>query len=169
MQKTIRIGTLRGFDKSLGIGRASLFCYIELTQGRLSITGVEGPKRNGGSVGSCGQVIMSDWDVSEYAPGWSVDLCAKFRAAWNKWHLNDMRAGSPAQTAWVEANVDEKAYDYAKVCAALTEAGLNPDPNYLRNGKPYAYGMAWLRVDVPQDVVDFLASLPDTDVQPAWV
>jgi hypothetical protein len=33
----------------------------------------------------------------------------------------------------------------------------------------YAYGSKWLHEDVPQDVLDFLAGLPETEVIPAWV
>jgi len=33
----------------------------------------------------------------------------------------------------------------------------------------YEYGTKWLKEDVPQDVIDWLFSLPDTKVQPAWV
>ena len=33
----------------------------------------------------------------------------------------------------------------------------------------YRYGTAWLKEEVPQDVIDWLFALPDTKVQPAWV
>lgn len=33
----------------------------------------------------------------------------------------------------------------------------------------YGYGTAWLREDVPQDVLDWLFALPDTRRRPAWV
>lgn len=41
-------------------------------------------------------------------------------------------------------------------------------------GKPcpvcgYEYGHGWQKVEVPQDVIDWLFSLPDTTVRPAWV
>ena len=32
----------------------------------------------------------------------------------------------------------------------------------------YKYGTAWIKEDVPQDVIDWLLALPDTPVQPAW-
>lgn len=54
-------------------------------------------------------------------------------------------------------------------CDALAAAGLNPDPGYMHNGAPYRYGSAWLCVGAPQDVLDFLQSLPDTDRTPAWI
>ena len=33
----------------------------------------------------------------------------------------------------------------------------------------YKYGTAWRKEELPQSVVDFINSLPDTDKQPAWV
>ena len=39
----------------------------------------------------------------------------------------------------------------------------------LHNGQPYRYGTAWLKEKVPQEVLDFLVALPETDIQPAWV
>lgn len=32
----------------------------------------------------------------------------------------------------------------------------------------YKYGTAWKKEEVPQDVIDWLFALPDTEVQPAW-
>lgn len=33
----------------------------------------------------------------------------------------------------------------------------------------YAYGTSWLKEDLPQDVIDFLESLPASKITPAWV
>ena len=33
----------------------------------------------------------------------------------------------------------------------------------------YAYGTSWLKEDLPQDVIDFLESLPETKIRPAWI
>lgn len=33
----------------------------------------------------------------------------------------------------------------------------------------YKYGTLWKKEEVPKDVIDWLFSLPDTDVQPAWI
>ena len=80
-------------------------------------------------------------------------------AIWREWHLNNMKAGSSAQEAWLKANpIDPKEYAYPKshydvACAKLAAAGLNPDASHVRNGKPYAYGSAWLNVDLPADVL----------------
>lgn len=161
MDKTIRIGTGP---------YGSTFCRIEFNDGKLSITGVEGPKRNGNARGSCGQIIMGEWEFTSYAPGWNPELVARFREVWNRWHRNDMRAGSPAQRAYLEAHpITDRAHHYEQTRDSLRAAGLNPDPGYTHNGKPYSYGSAWLREEVPAGVIAFLESLPDTDITPAWV
>lgn len=136
----------------------------------LSITGVEGPKANGNAFGSCGQIIMHEWDVTEYCEGYDFDIVARIRDVWNRYHLNYMQAGSPAQMAWLEANpITDRMNYYTAATGALAAAGLNPDPNYIHNGKPYKYGHAWLRIEVPQDVIDWLFSLPADDTLPsAW-
>lgn len=33
----------------------------------------------------------------------------------------------------------------------------------------YKYGSAWLKEDVPEEVINFLKALPDTKITPAWV
>ena len=161
MKKIVRIG--KGMN-------GHVFAKIEFSATRLSITGVEGPKSNGDCRGSCGQIVMHDWRISEYAPGWSQALETRFREVWERWHLNDMRSGSPAQRAFLEAHpVTDRLNYYTKACEALAEAGLNPDPSYLHNGKPYSYGSAWLAEEVPAEVVEFLQSIPESDISPAWV
>lgn len=93
---------------------------------------------------------------------------------WKEWHLNDMQAGSPAQTAYLEEHAGEwEAYKQSDAYKAdgdrspshytwakkvLTEAGLNPDPNYEHNGKPYNYGSAWLKKEMPAEVVQEILS-----------
>ena len=158
-QKVVRLGVLRD-------PQCNVYCKIEYTNGRLSIMGVEGPTRNGNAVGGCGQLSLSATDISEPAPGWSTERIAQFLDVWEKWHLNDMRAGSPAQRAHL-ATLQYPGYSatrshYEWACDELRAVGLHPDAGYL-------YGSSWLREDVPDDVVAFLFALPDTDIQPAWV
>lgn len=163
MNKIVYIGSSRD---------GGVFCCIKFDGQNLSITGVIGPRSNGDCRGSCGQIVMSDWEVKEYAPGWSADLVSQFRAIWKKWHLNDMTAGSPAQEAFLAANPPVYAYPvshYEVACKALESAGLNPDPTYIHKGMPYKYGTAWLLVAVPAEVIQFLESLPDATCTPAWV
>ena len=156
MNKIIRIGTIKG--------QYSLFCRIQLDLlDNLSITGVEGPTRSGNCYGSCGQIVMHEWEIVKYAPGWSRELEQEFRAVWDRWHLNDRRAGTLAQEKHLMTIKDEfPGYEWAKV--KLKDAGLDPDPD-----TGYRYGSAWLKEPLPQSVIDFLTSLPDTDRTPAWV
>lgn len=123
---------------------------------RLSICGVEGPKGNGDARGSCGQIgIRSDYEA---VPG--IDL-PRIKAIWDRWHLNDMRAGDPVQEAWLREHGHGK--DYTETCANLEAAGL-----LVSNG--YKYGHAWKFEELPEEVVAFLATLPDdsASLPDAW-
>lgn len=93
----------------------------------------------------CGQCIDT---VVAYFP--DDAKAQRMLAIWREWHLNDMDAGSPAQRAWLKAN---PTHGYEASCVALAGAGLNPDPGYVHNGQPYRYGHAWLKRDLPVEVV----------------
>jgi hypothetical protein len=88
----------------------------------------------------------------------------RMAAIWKRWHLNYMRAGSPAQHEWLRENpIDPAEYAYPKshydvVSAKLEAAGLNPDPGYIYNGKPYKYGHAWLMEEIPPRVANEIRS-----------
>ena len=97
INKTVRIGTTSTYG-----GRGmSIYCRIKFNDSRLSITGVEGPLPSGNCLGSCGQIDtgLNPADFNTYAPGWNVGLLRRFLDVWDNWHLNDMNAGTPAQTA----------------------------------------------------------------------
>lgn len=233
LDKVVRLGTLPGEYHVNGI---DVFCHITYQAGRLSISGVEGPERNGNCLGSCGQLRIADEKFAAHSPGWTPELVQRFAEIWDRWHLNDMRAGCEHQRAsWKPeeelevisyglttqayqdrqkamkeaasaAGRDEKAEftPYAKALLKLDDwfkdrhqppdadsplsgafevkkrekkrAGwVRPDehPRGLLT-KPcevcgYKFGTAWLKEEVPQDVLQFLASLPETDKTPAWV
>jgi hypothetical protein len=167
MHKIVNLGIV-------DIGRnkgANLYCKIELTQeGRLSISGVEGPLPSGNALGSCGQIDMHEWKFKKLHKGWTPALVSKFRKVWDQWHLNDMKAGSPRQEAALKEWLSSGArYDYAAACEMLKSKGLLEDQDYIHEGKPYRYGSAWLRAKLPSEVISFLASLPKSTNQPAWV
>ena len=160
--------------KNVRIGRATygdLFATIEIKDGKLSITGVEGPMANGDCRGGCGQIVMhmtedGTLERLDFAPGWDADKAARFFAIWQRWHLNDMRAGSRAQESWLRENPVTATYPeshYDKASAALADAGLNPDPNLARNGVPYRYGSAWLAEELPGEIIAELEALPEAD------
>ena len=96
VNKVVRLGDVEVYKGK----RADVFCKIEFTDGKLSISGVEGPKRNGDAWGSCGQIDMHLRDQQDsigLASSWTREMLAQFFDVWRKWHLNDLTAGSPAQ------------------------------------------------------------------------
>jgi hypothetical protein len=213
--------------------RADVFCKIELKNGCLSITGVEGPKANGNALGSCGQIdkiLRETFTTNRFAlaSNWSEDTFIRFLDIWDRWHLNDMKAGTPEQQAelgkhvfpgyptshyswaceilqqappftvwclpaitpeqdakiWASALGNTRAPKIAKVRAtpetfetieaaslhaATIDKAKEPEIYGLWNDEGYKYGSAWLREEVPSDVLEFLAGLPDSEVTPAWV
>lgn len=160
-----------------------LFIEIRLdNDGELHITGVEGPKRNGDAWGSCGQIDMHEWRIVKMHRPWDEADISALRLLWKRWHLNHMKAGSPAQEEHLRSlaaggvepwrDGDERwtgryggdHFAWAKI--VLAEAGLQPDPAF---DPPYSYGSAWMREDVPEHVLDWLFALPPTTKEPAWV
>jgi hypothetical protein len=162
MKKIVHLGT---HHRGRGIA-GNVFAKIELSDdGKLSISGVEGPRESGNCSGSCGQIIIGYKEYDERghssitdidpAPDWTLALIKQFFDVWDKWHLNDMRAGCEHQRKWgwtYEEHHNRKTFKGHKcrVCK-------------------YHIGSAWLKEELPPEVVEFLEKLPVTDVQPAWV
>lgn len=71
-------------------GEAKGFCKIKFEEGRLSISGVIGPKRNENAKGSCGQCVDEIRNGTP-APEWNQEMLNRFCDIWDEWHLNDMR------------------------------------------------------------------------------
>jgi hypothetical protein len=154
----------------------SVFCKIQTKDGNLSISGVEGPRSSGNCLGSCGQIDMHLRPEFAENPskfiltaGWTREMVSKFFEVWESWHLNDMKAGSPRQEAAIREWKKTNKYEYTAACEYLKSIGLFEDSEYIHNEKPYKYGYGWLKEEIPQDVLDFLESLPVTTVTPAWV
>ena len=149
ISKVVRIGKIQLDPRH----KVSVFCKIEYRDGRLSISGVEGPRNNGDAWGSCGQIDMRfnkyrDLDF-ELNPAWTPSMWLKFRRTWRKWRLHDMRPECEHQRAlgWT---YDAHPNEACPVCG-------------------YRIGSEWKRVEVPETVLSFLESLPETDIHPAWI
>ena len=114
MRKVIRPGRIMNYYG--GRYHPDIFCKITLDNGRLSISGVIGPKSNGNARGGCGQIDMefmhrnaADNDTRysdpikpgsiEFAKGWNRETWLDFLGIWDRWHLNDMRPGCEHQRA----------------------------------------------------------------------
>lgn len=69
--------------------KVNVFCKIKFENGKLSITGVVGPKSNGNcfSAGQCIEEIRTGTPTKE----WTKEMLEKFCNLWYEWHLNDMR------------------------------------------------------------------------------
>lgn len=177
MNKIINPGKINVY----GTRKSNIFCRIQTKETdkglALSIAGVIGPRSNGNAAGGCGQIIMEfkEYDRRGYstldditlAKGWSADMLKKFFDIWDRWHLNDLNAGCEHQEAAIrDSNFDE-----------VVAQGLADSVYDIVRGSDlrhcdvcdYTYGTAWKFEAIPADVLEFLASLPDTKITPAWV
>jgi len=184
-EKVVRVGTIEGH---------SLFCSIKFKGGRLSISGVIGPRKDGNCWGGCGQIDMefahrnpedNDYRYSSptkpeeitFAPGWDAEKWLDFLDVWKHWHLNDMRPGCEHQKDWGKKKLTVSRDSMWDGCKTEIKMSGWVYPKEHPEGelmKPcpvcgYKYGSAWLKEEVPVEVLEFLGSLPPTDRQPAWV
>jgi len=150
----------------------NVYCRIKVTEdGCLAISGVVGPTKSG-NCQSAGQIVHAVGSIenAKLAGKWNPKMLKEFVKIWKDWHLNDLTAGSPKQEAFIRKYIDEgNSFDYKTVCGLMKEEGIYVDESFIHEGKPYRYGTAWLKRELPESVVSFLASLPESVKQPAWV
>ena len=150
IDKVINTGS---FKDGYYIHALPVFCHIKYNDGRLSITGVIAPLKNGDARGSCGQIygeIENHLDDTSYSDGWDKIKAFTFIEYWKTWHLNDMNAGCEHQEALGWKSYDEHPSEPCPTCG-------------------YKYGTSWLRREVPTDVLKWLEQLPTTPVKPNWI
>ena len=143
--KVVRLGITEVYDNKF----VSVYCSIKFKDGKLSICGVEGPMPNGNAHGACGQITIDRPKIKNLASGWTYGQLHYFWRVWKTWHLNDMQAECKHQRARGETWVTHPS----AIC---------PDCGY-------SLGSKWLRMEVPENVLEFLKNLPNTDKTPAWV
>jgi hypothetical protein len=181
--KTVYLGDVPRYDRD-GATMA-VFCRVKYDGKRLSITGVEGPRKDGDAWGSCGQITLDPDAFVSFGDGWNADKVAEFAATWERWHLNDMRAGCAHQRLYGwhtrPINPSKPTNTYGKHFDGQERDSWNLlgwiSPSEHSDGllgKPcpdcgYAYGTAWLTEEVPQDILEWLAGLPESEREPAWV
>jgi hypothetical protein len=172
MKKIVRIGKGEYGD---------VFCKIIYINKVLSISGVEGPTKNGDCKGSCGQ-ILDEIRIEEFAKGWDERKLKLFLRYWKEYHLNDMQAGCIHQRAWgwKDRRIDpselpkEKYYNHDERGIIASWVFPKDHPKGILS-KPcpicdYRYGSDWLYKEVPESVIYFLFNeIPVTDEKPAWV
>ena len=159
-----------------------VYCEIVYNNGRLSITGVVGPFKGGSCAGSCGQIVDTleciedfDWSID-----WNRGIIDKFTNIWKLWHLNDLKAGcehqrvnkwedrriNPKELPNSRANKDDRGILAVWVTQDEHKDGLLSKPCQVCG---YKYGSAWLKVEVPEDVLLWLYKLPNSVNKPCWV
>lgn len=160
---------------------------VDEAKGRLSMVGVEGPYFNGNCSGSSGQCHDALDRLTDLDSGWTPEMVRRLKAEWERWHLNDLRAGCEHQrkAGWETRPIDpgKPLNAYGKHChtpARATAQGLDPEgpatwnmlvwvtpkehPDGLLGVRcaecGYRYGTEWRYEPVPEDVLKWLASLP---------
>ncbi len=142
IDKVVCLGT----SQTYGGRHYRIYCHIRFGDGKLSITGVEGPLANGNCLGECGQIDMHLRDAQstiKLEKGWNKAMLEQFFNIWQEWHLNTLHAGCEHQR-------QNKTEDFCEVCQ-------------------YKSGSKWLTKEVPVAVLQFLTQLPETTHNYAWV
>jgi hypothetical protein len=105
-ERVINPGTVEEYTRAGRHERVPVYVKIKYEGGRLSMTGVVGPRANGDAWGSCGQIIdtLAREDFLPTAGGFWLANTKTLRETWERWHLNDMRAECSHQRAagWIE-------------------------------------------------------------------
>lgn len=97
--------------------------------------------------GNGGQNVEEVADINSYTELFvSKDDIKTIIDIWGKWHLNDLKAGTAKQQAFVDEWRKANKYDYTAICEALKGAGLYED-----NG--YKYGHEWLVEPLPEEII----------------
>lgn len=113
-----------------------VFVRVKFQNERLSLCGVEGPRPNGDARGSCGQ-IGDHLNVTRFAAGWDAEQLARLVSLWDRWHLNDLRAGCEHQRAnWdVLEKLEIVSYGLTTDAHSLRLASLERAGKYAANGQ----------------------------------
>lgn len=129
-------------------GKESADIDVKIKDNRLSISGIvyTGKKlwKNERNFISCGQCQETALELKI--------IPQKLFDVWERWHLNDMRAGTPQQEEIVREARKAGRLSYQDAVKLLESHELLID-----NG--YRYGTAWLTEELPSEVVEYLESL----------
>ncbi len=102
---------------------------------------------------SCGQINPISPTGIIFAPGWNLEKLHLLNIIWDKYHLNDIKAGNHIQTDYLNALENQGwKYNYDEACEKLKLAGI-----YEINGEKY--GHKWNFTEVPDSVINWLMSL----------
>ena len=121
----------------------------ELKNGKFSMSAqIWNPKKT--DIYAGGQCVD---EVAAYFP--ENKIAQRMVEVWQEWHLNDLTAGSPKQEAAVKQwriNNNNHQWAYNEICEYLKSIDLLVDKSFLHNSKPYSYGSAWLKTEIPLEI-----------------
>ncbi len=93
--------------------------------------------------GQCIDDLYNDFTELRQNP-----LYCEIMELWQKYHLNDMKAGTPEQEQAIKEWKEQgHKYDYTEACEYLKSIGLYEVP---LNGSTYKYGHSWLKEEIPE-------------------
>ena len=106
----------------------------------------------------CGGQCLDD--IAQYKLEHNQELFDFLYSMWKKYHLNDMKVGTPEQEAAIEkwressSEQDYTKYDYTEVCKYLKSIGLyEVEYHGLEFDGMYKYGHSWLYKEIePEDL-----------------
>lgn len=136
----------------------------KLTYRKNGITAEIDIRLNGVRLSICGTVFegvkLRKDERNLIAGGQCIEDCATIiprhlLEIWERWHLNDMRAGTMKQETFLReyrANHPDCKMSYDLACQILSGADMLEDEGYR-------YGTAWLTEEVPGEVIAYLESL----------
>ena len=84
-------------------------------------------------------------------------LMKRVHFIWQRYHLNDMKAGSPRQEAYLVGYKDGlgiNSLSHETRLDLLEKAGLEPDTQHNN----YRYGSSWLYAPIPDDILAEIAT-----------
>lgn len=136
---------------------------IEYSDGCLSIYG---------DYADCfGQIdrFLRDEKFMYFVEGWDQAKVDRLLEIWKRWHLNDMRPGTPKQMEVIRrrqamADIEDQLHRRAPYTYAIKK-GYNSyydmELDWLKNegleyDGDYLFGNAWLKEEVPEEVLDWL-------------
>jgi hypothetical protein len=157
-----------------------VYVEIKYKNGELSITGVEGPFASGNCMGSCGQIAnniyMTKFEDDDFGEGWNQEAVDKLLEIWNRYHLNHMQPGTPAQMIIIrhfqnlankedclhreshQAYAKKKGFDYYYDLELHWLKSVNMEFHY-----GYKFGTKWCEEMVPENILEWLYNLQEAE------
>lgn len=145
---------------------------LELAPERYAVVSICGSIKN--ALGS--DSVSHGQNTDEIRKALHVASVQRICNLWDRWHLNDLKSGTPAQMDYLKSHPSGSASDHFIASKkTLEEAGLytvsySPKrgrlDGHINGDQLYTYGTDWLVEIVPDEVIEELKALFSTPVAP---